>query len=361
MSTNRKILKSDFKFGYSSVENITENYLIWVKQKLYVLLWATNITTGETIYTTIKGRKRGDQDYSNQIIGKFFKLGKKTTDTIFFNKKQRENIEGNAILATLNFDSNKYTITDSWENSGKYWNQFLTNIKNKYKNQYGKISQIRVFESNENAYPHIHAIIIFRDHKLQGKRMYSQKQGRIINRLFGVDHQKLKTSWKYGFSDFQLISSYKGAIKYLSKYLEKSTNYKLAGTKGQKTLALAWVFSKRSFSASKNLYNDVIEVKTNSILVNEFGVEYREICIGIDLFQEKIIQKHTRWKLFGFCQRLTSIKTNHINGYIDPLRLVLDSEFDNRSRKENRKYYKILDQSKPIRKRKVLINQSFLN
>ena len=238
MSNQKQELKQLFNAGKVSIEEIDQEYNDWLKELTYVIIHGFNMTTGEQIYAFIKGVKRGDQDYSDQIQRKFYNLRRNNVkDTIFFNKKQRENIEGNAVLVTLEYDANKNLLSEAWENNGKDWNRFLTNVKNKFKN-YGKISQIRVFESHESGFPHIHAILIFKDIKFKGKRMWSIPQNRWINRVWGSQWYTLRSCWKHGFSDFELIDSYRGGLKYLSKYLEKSTNYKLAGNKGKQTIIL---------------------------------------------------------------------------------------------------------------------------
>jgi hypothetical protein len=76
--------------------------------------------------------------------------------------------------------------------------------------------------------------------------------------------------------------------------------------KGIIGLAMCWIFHKRSFSMSGDLFNesDEIEILSNSnsnSSVENSGVHF--IKVGIDLYGNPILEKVSCWSLFGFCLR----------------------------------------------------------
>jgi len=319
----RHNLRHYFSYGVSSVDEVTEAYEEWFKQIFYILLYRFNRTLSKHEYAYFRGTKRGDPKYSYQICRKFDALKRVNKNLIFFSRKARELVKGNAMLVTLEYNANKISRSEAWQNVGVDFNRFLTRLKHNY----GKISIIRVWESHESAYPHIHTLVVFHNHTFDGKRMWSKRKHRFSHRVFGVTYRNLKTSWEHGFSDFELVDSYHGGVKYLSKYLKKSTSFAEAGSKGVKTLAMCWLFSKRSFAYSGDLFHDEIVIHTNSTINSEKeSSEIRKICIGMDLFNKKIIRVVEKWKFFGFSKRDSVLIGGGWFGFLDPSCLVLTCE-----------------------------------
>lgn len=83
-----------------------------------------------------------------------------------------------------------------------------------------------------------------------GYRSWDSWKKRNTFRIKGMDFDFLKNAWFQGFSDFELVNSFSGGLRYLSKYLLKSTCVESANEKGLKTLALCWLFRKRAFGFS---------------------------------------------------------------------------------------------------------------
>ena len=154
---NRRNLRHYFSYGVASIDEVTEAYEEWYKWIFYILLYRFNRTLCKHEYAYFRGKKRGDPKYSYQICRKFDALKRVNKKLIFFSRKARELVKGNALLVTLEYNANKISISDSWQNVGVDYNRFLTRLRHKY----GKISVIRVWESHESAYPHIHVLLVF--------------------------------------------------------------------------------------------------------------------------------------------------------------------------------------------------------
>jgi len=155
----------------------------------------------------------------------------------------------------------------------------------------------------------------------------------------------LKRCWIHGFSDVELVDSFSGGVRYLSKYLVKSTSASLAGVKGIRALAMCWVFHKRSFSVSGRLFSECEEsdeganrgrhdgISPNGISnLNPSGEdsEVRFVKVGIDLYGISIFEKVERWRLFGFCVRDSVLwddwRMHFVSGWV--LVCVLENPFD---------------------------------
>jgi hypothetical protein len=112
----------------------------------------------------------------------------------------------------------------------------------------------------ENGYPHVHSVLVFQDHAFQVWHQY--KEGKTIWRIGPKEEFEL---WK-GFTDVQAVKSYHEALSYLEKYILKDLSQE-GSLKQDLTLALCWIFRKRSFSVSKDLQksiNDLIGDLHNS-------------------------------------------------------------------------------------------------
>ena len=114
---------------------------------------------------------------------------------------------------------------------------------------------------------------------------------------------------------------------------------------------MCWLFSKRSFSYSGDLFNDEIVIHTNSTINSEKeSSEIRKEFVGVDLFNKKIYHVVEKWKLFGFSKRDGVLIGGAWFGFIDPSCLVITSESASRvksgfSDKEYKPYYNIIEKS----------------
>ena len=218
-------------------------------------------------------------------------------------------------------------------------NRWICGIRRKFK---GGVSMVRCFESHESGYPHVHALLIFHKYFFDGRSMKSKK-GKLVYRVIGSDLDDLKflvdgsSRWVHGFTDFEMVSSYQGGIRYLSKYLSKSTSFKESisdsgSVKAVRTLAMCWIFHKRSYGYQGEMFaSDEIRIKGISNLnsPSSFSNENSDVCsvlAGFDLHGNSIFEKVSRWRLFGFCVRDSVLWSDWESHVISGFKLVCVSD-----------------------------------
>lgn len=279
--------------SYFNTSEVINDYLTWLEQIFYVLVYRFNYNEGKYEYGAFRSPKRGDDLYAERVMSRFTLLGKHLEARWFYNRMKRSGwVESHALLITLEYNALKYSLKESWALAGIDFNRYMSYLRRSY----GKCSIIRCFESHESGYVHIHLVVLFFEKSFRGKPM-RDKKGKRVFRVVGDDWRHLKKGWSAGFSDVRMVDSVKGGCYYLSKYLSKSVSVKEAGNKGLKALSMCWFMRKRAFSVSGDfipLYHDVIKANSNS------NNEIISLMLGWDLFGEKQFLKVTKSKLLGF-------------------------------------------------------------
>ncbi len=279
--------------GYFDLAGVVGDYLEWIKNIFYVVVYRFNYNSGKYEYGCFRSPKRGDQQYAALTLDKFAALRSALDDRVFFDRRKTGGFVSSPVLhAVLEYDANNIGLPDSWRRSGKDFNRFMSYLRR----HFGKCSIVRCFESHESGYCHIHVVALFHEYMFEGKVMRN-KEGKRRFRVVGESWYTLKDGWTWGYTDFELVDSVRGGVYYLAKYLSKSVSVKEAGSKGVKGLAMCWWSRKRSFSISGDfisLYHDVIIPNSNSTQ------DVRIIEVGVDLLGARMFLKVTRWKLLGF-------------------------------------------------------------
>ncbi len=123
-------------------------------------------------------------------------------------------------------------------------------------------------------------LLVFHDHPF--RIVFSQlKKGRRVYRI--AEKEAFEKSY-HSFVDVQAIRKLREGIKYILKYLSK-TKYMI---KSQTlTLALCWLFKKRSFAVSGDFQEAVYTM---------LKIRYR--FVQADLFGKKIVSR-VEWVLIG--------------------------------------------------------------
>ena len=279
---------------YFNVDAVISDYLEWVKSVFYVIVYRFNFNTGEPEYGCFRSPKRGDDLYAERVMLKFKWLRQLLDRHVFYDRGIRDGwVESPCLHIVLEYNANRYGLRESYEVCGVDFNRFMSYLRRKF----GKVSIIRCFEAHDSGYVHIHCLALFHNYNFKGKPMIN-KEGKRIFRVVGKDFQKLKKSWRSGYTDFEMVDSVKGGVYYLTKYLSKTVSVKNAGEKGVKGLAMCWYSRKRSFSVSGEFihsYHDVIRNNSNS-------TEDKEVMefVGFDLLGKKRFNRFTKWKLLGF-------------------------------------------------------------
>lgn len=239
----------------------------------------------ETVAT--KCSKRGNDVYWWRIGNRIKPLHNLKNQALF---NPHSNIKSsNVLFVTLTYDIKRSTIPEAWETEGDDFNKWIRNLRKKF----GRISYFRSLEASKRGYPHIHILMIFHDHKF--KISFSQLQ----NRIYRIEEKtEFEKSW-HSFVDVQAIRKFREGVKYVTKYLTKTKNY----SKTQiLTLALCWLFRKRSFAISGDMH-EVMEisithrklVQTN-LMGEEVTINVVWVFIGIFSAEKLKITRNEWWK-----------------------------------------------------------------
>lgn len=249
----------------SDLEDITSLYVGWRDLVEYLPLRLTyeNLKSGDLykVWQYNKLCKRGNDVYIDQIR-KRFSVFIESDNIIFFDPAyvgvRKRKSKTPALYITLEFNSNEYEFTDAWFNVSKYWNSFITNLRQKFKGC--SIVFLRGYHAHETGYPHIHALIYFEGIEFTAVRHVGTRganKGEVSFRLPTRlnDKQRIKDCWEHGFVDIRCVSETSKGFTDIMKYC---TN-EFGSGKGKSDLnnAMLWYFGKQSFAMSKN-FIDVV-------------------------------------------------------------------------------------------------------
>lgn len=196
--------------------------------------------------------KRGNEVYRWRLKKRFKEIG--DIEEIKFFDFDDEKAETPCLFLTLTYDIKRCSMKEAWKNIGNEWNRYITKLRKKF----GKIDVIRVWESTERGYPHIHAILYFVDRKFDILFM-SDKHNVKIARI----KEKVEFEGYHSFVDVFGVDSLSTALNYILKYLFK-VHSENSGYKAKLTLANLWIHQKRCFSISGDFINDLISARHNS-------------------------------------------------------------------------------------------------
>jgi len=290
--------------GATLVNYASMKYVEWVHQTEYLVFGRYNPFKGYKEFKAVKASKRGNDVYAKRVHDRFSKV-MDLPNIRFFNYKDRSRShKTRAFFITLEYNANNLTIGEAWNNVGVDYNRFLANIRNNY----GEISVVRVWESHKSGYPHIHAIILFKEAEFTAFH---------YNGIWRIREKRdIEAYWPHGFSDIEALSSTLGGLHYVSKYLKKlhgagvidghqepnpyADEAGLSGLPSRAsllTLSLMWIFRKRAFSISGN-WADVIE----GMHFSKLGADYlsQDMLVQVDLEGVAPPEPVLKWVLLGF-------------------------------------------------------------
>jgi hypothetical protein len=210
----------------------------------------------ETI--AVKCAKRGNDVYWWRVW-KRLKFLYNLKDCILFDPHGNVKLS-NVLFVTLTYDTKRSRIQESWETIGLEFNKWIRNLRKKY----GRISYLRCWEATKKGYAHIHVLMIFHDHLFTVFR--KRKGSRWIYRI--EEKEEFEKSY-HSFVDVQAVQKLKKGIRYITKYLSKYT-----AQSQTLTLALCWLFKKRSFAVSGDFHEilyALIETKPRFVQSDLFG------------------------------------------------------------------------------------------
>jgi hypothetical protein len=277
--------------GYSNrdpnLEGLEKFYTEWREFNEYMVVQkqSDNLRIeGEIDRETIavKCSKRGNDVYWWRVWKRIKKLYDLKAQTLF---DSHSSIKlSNVLFATLTYDVKQSSISNAWETEGEDFNTWIRNLRKKF----GHISYFRSLEASKKGYPHIHILMIFHD--------YEFKVAEIRGKYRVLEKEEFEKSW-HSFVDVQAIRKFREGVRYVTKYLTKTKN----DSKTQVlTLALCWLFRKRSFAISGDM-QEVMEISINHgqmIQTNLIGEEVtlNVVWVFIGIFSaEKLGITHNEW------------------------------------------------------------------
>jgi hypothetical protein len=228
----------------------------------------------ETI--AVKCAKRGNDVYWWRVRKRLRSLHTLENHTLFDIRAHDK--FSNVLFATLTYDIRRSTVQEAWETVGEEFNKWIRNLRKKF----GRISYLRCWEASRKGYPHIHVLMVFHDYPF--RIVFSQlKKGRRVYRI--AEKEVFEKSY-HSFVDVQAVRKLREGIKYILKYLSKT---KYTGQSQTLTLALCWIFKKRSFAVSGDFQEAVytiLKIRYRIIQTDLFGNEvgYRAIWVFIGIF-----------------------------------------------------------------------------
>ena len=216
---------SSFARARFNIDNVISLYQSW-KSVPTTLIWKSrDYLRGKTSFYYSRSPKRGDPLYAKRVKRRFFATADSLPDLKFFKYGVHGNVESNLLYMTFTYDRS-YGLQESWINNGSDFNRSRSYLFKKY----GRLSIVRCWESHEDGFSHIHALIYFHTHSFKGFS-HRNKKGKLTYRAYGRDD--IERCWKHGHVDVQLMSSLSSGFRYLSKYLSKSVE---ADDKDRKTV-----------------------------------------------------------------------------------------------------------------------------
>lgn len=244
----KNVRSAYFGEGTLSKTDVVSIFRLWQQESEYICLLEEGSYEmdlkgfqeyGKLEYHFFKAAKRGNDVYLRGLNRRFQPLLNLPPMLIF--DPSWGDKHTNAIFLTLTFDPDLMDSDGAWSNIGKMWHVFLAKLRQ----EYGPTAHIRCWESTQNYYPHIHAMILFTDHVFNAFSMTS-KDGKQKFRISRKDRDKISSFW-HSFVDIQAIENTDGAIKEVVKYIVKES----WSSKGDKTNAMAWLHRKQQYSISK--------------------------------------------------------------------------------------------------------------
>jgi len=245
---------------------LCKRFFVWLHQPLYLVF------ENDGYFEFHKASKRGNNIYAYQL-NKRIKSAEKFFNSpefeyLLLREEQRNGFRkpttvSNVLFVSLTHDTKTF-LGDrhkAWISVEKYYNNFIT----AFRKRHGKCWVLKSVESTEKGYPHIHLLIIcensfevFYHVNKENKESWRVKKKHKISEL-----------WYRGFIDVQIPTSVSAVRRYITKDMLKQYFNGIQTTQGELSLALNWLFHKRSYSISNGkMFPDL----TNSLSLTQTGI-----------------------------------------------------------------------------------------
>jgi hypothetical protein len=314
------MLLSGFLSNYRDIEmpieDIIQAYTSWVREDRYMILerlkptWhapkSSTMFEKETI--AVKSAKRGNDVYSHRVLSRFGMFEDLLTDlnlTYFDRGKMLTHV----LFITLTYDTKLRSQHQAWKKISKEYNLFMS----KMRRVFGSISTARTFESFENGYPHVHAVLLFNDFSFAVREIINEKGCKI--QVIDDDLKDCISTMWHSWVDTKGVGNVSECMNYLKKYISKCANFDATDSKGIKTLAQCWAYRKRAYCLA-----GIFRQRMNDLIVNMQNSNPN--AVQLTLQNEKL--EENKWSCLGF----VSIEVLEIEPFI--WRMLLCGELRDR-------------------------------
>jgi len=268
--------------GFVDLNDIIQCFLDWVNLDEYFVIRKKIYSIGFYIQKALvrKCSKRGNDVYSYRV-SKRFNLLYDALGTYEIEKDDCYVLKSDILFFTLTY--NVRDIFRTYENAGKDYNRFMSNLRKIFPRAK---TIVRCFEAQKDGVLHIHALIWIGTHidvapwfNTEGVKVFIVKSYELW--------LKLKNCWKYGFCDIKGFVRFRDGLKYIFKYIKKATDIDYSDN-SLTTLALNWLFRKRSFSINYKLLRFLFNIRVHT--TNKHNSNSRVIlqCLGLVIEYEFI-------------------------------------------------------------------------
>ena len=298
--------------GFKTFEDVLgvgeELFSMWRDLSEFMVLRKEYVGHGEPRpdqYFAVKCSKRGNDVYQRRIKTRLAWLDCEIPDKKFFEIRDfqvNKAVKTSLLWVTLTFDTKRGSRIYAWEQLGKDFNRFMSALRSRY----GKISYIRVWESYESGYPHVHVVMFFHEARFSVFPHWSESNAkeRGLARpgfscvaestekklTFRISEKAAISEFWHSHVDVQAISSLRAVFTYLKKHQEKiilglsgsiqeggnsTVGFDLENVRGLRSLFLCWIFRKRSFSVSgcfREVLGDLISHLHNSKMLKQMDL-----------------------------------------------------------------------------------------
>jgi hypothetical protein len=281
-------LRNSTEKGIYDFDDIVEKYESWVNDSRYMVMthereaWKSDAGTYE--YVAVKCAKRGNDVYVSRVESRLYGIGQRVPSLSHdFHKDPYTRM----LFVTLTFDVKLCSFWEAWQQIGAQWNLYRANMRKKY----GRFSVFRTWESYENGYPHIHAILIFEKKKFKVFPSYEPNKKGEIKFVWRIEEKRDFEPYWHSWQDIKAVHNVQGGLNYLKKYIMKCAEYDHSDIKGKQTLAMCWVFRKKAFYVSgqfRKALSDLIGYLCTS----------KTRRVQLNLLNEEL--NSNPWKVLGF-------------------------------------------------------------
>jgi len=161
----------------------------------------------------VKTIKRGNDKWKKKLKHKLFSL----EDPIKL-ELSKHHSTSNILFVTFTIDPKLFSLNEAWQKINEYFNRGITNLRNKY----GTLAYAKILEAHASGYPHIHALVWLKEKSFEMTKWRNKSDRKLTWRVKNKKERKrIKSCWKMGFVDIQVVYGQRG----VSSYLEKMFNY----------------------------------------------------------------------------------------------------------------------------------------